>query len=430
MSRLALDAVAASHASQEGGPLPHLEDRDCLDALHNVRCWLERQLDGNEFWQALHASAGQAADRGQDAERAGRDARLETALNSNAYYRAWLHIGEAMTALSDATCAPVQPTKIAAEAAAAGIPATEHVAPAGSSGPQRARGLPTPGITPSDSNAAVHAARVDLEVHGLPREIGRRTAIEQSTPLDAQAPYDQSDIGPPRDAVREVLTQLANSGHGDFPAITTARFAGVDEPDAGKLSSEALAHMRGQPFAARLEAASSRAPAAKVFPKLTPIPIVEPISALLHGQPNVLEAHGVVAAAGEHQAVCAPAVASRDVQPASLPADDQRQPVASPATSLLPQGEPSAESSETSVTFVIRDPSATSLPAIARTPGPGGEGKTPLLERLLGSVARADAAAQGPSGAQVEEANVTIVERQHVANAGIVRRVLNSLSGT
>ena len=119
---------------------------------------------------------------------------------------------------------------------------------------------------------------------------------------------------------------------------------------------------------------------------------------------------------------------------ASLPADDQRQPVASPvvspATSLLPQGEPSAESSETLVTFVIRDPSATSLPAIARTPGPGGEGKTPLLERLLGNVARADAAAQGPPGAQVEEANVTIVERQHVANAGIVRRVLNSLSGT
>jgi hypothetical protein len=425
MSRLALDAVAASHASQEGGPLPHLEDRDCLDALHNVRCWLERQLDGNELWQALHASAGQAAVRGRDAERAGRDAGLVKALNSNAYYRAWLHIGEAMTALSDATCAPVQPTKIAAEAAAAGITATEHVAPAGSSGSQRARGLPTPGITPSDSSAAVHAARVDLNVLGSPHEMGRRTAIERSTPLDAQAP---------RDAVREVLTQLANSGHGDFPAITTARFAGVDEPDAGKLSSEALAHMRSQPFAARLEAASSRAPAAKVFPKLTPIPIVEPISALLHGQPNVLEAHGVVAAAGEHQAVRAPAVASRDVQPASLPADDQRQPVASPvvspATSLLPQGEPSAESSETLVTFVIRDPSATSLPAIARTDGPGGEGKTPLLERLLGNVARADAAAQGPSGAQVEEANVTIVERQHVANAGIVRRVLNSLSGT
>jgi hypothetical protein len=298
--------------------LANFEDGECLNALRHVRSRLEGHLNDNEFWQALNARAARSGSR-EHAEPVPGDSRLELALERNAHYRAWVHIGQAIAALSKTAWMDAPPSGVDNLPAAASA--------------QQGKAAPEGGA------AAIAGHRAAL---GGPKAFGAQEGIGR-----AAAPQ----------GVRAVLTQMANSGHDVDPTITPASFAG-------------------------LAAASPKA-----FTALAKIPSVEPISQVLPGR------HGVA-----------------EWQPRPVAGQDDQPPV---------------ESSEALVTFVIRNPA----PMLAEPPDQNG--RSPLLQRL-----RANEPPTGATGGQqlppavVEEAKVTIIEREHVANAGIVRRVLRSLSGT
>ncbi len=223
--------------------------QDVLDVLRQARARLQTLLEVDEHWRALTRGPTPAGDPDAAARRA-RDMRLEMALATNAAYRAWRHVGEAIAVLSSEKSEKEAPAPVPSAGAAPGdaseLPphiadllrrrAAEEARLAGTRrAPQRPPELPAsaPRNAPAAQQTAPQGAAGEDQLPTV--------AEEAAVTFVAREPVATAEGGRPP-ALRERLRALAVAGA--RPATFSPPQAGAEEADVEIVSEEIVRERR------------------------------------------------------------------------------------------------------------------------------------------------------------------------------------------
>jgi hypothetical protein len=220
---------------------------DALDVLRQARARLQGLLEADEHWRALTRGPTPAGEADAAARRA-RDTRLEMALATNAAYRAWRYVGDAIAILSPERASPPPVPSAAAVPTDTGeLPphiadllrrraAEEARLAEARRATQRAPELPASPVTNAPAPAPQMPPREAEKNDHVPGD-----AEEAAVTFVAREPVVATEGGRPP-ALRERLRALAAAG------APTATFsppqAGAEEAEVEILSTEAVRERR------------------------------------------------------------------------------------------------------------------------------------------------------------------------------------------